>query len=111
MQDAKDAVNFQANAMATAYGKELNVSADDILWGMGQVNFHATMLETLTQTRGRQLVNWLISLPCIAASGVNACHRCACQVSKSFPCGIGVYIKTHVSVPPACVTLDLDLLV
>jgi len=44
VQDAKDAVNFQANAMATAYGKELNVSADDVLWGMGQVNFHAMML-------------------------------------------------------------------
>ncbi|KAL0023407.1 hypothetical protein WJX79_006595 [Trebouxia sp. C0005] len=37
VQDAKDAVNFQASAMATAYSKELNVSADDILWGMGQV--------------------------------------------------------------------------
>ncbi len=37
VQEAKDAVTFQANAMATAYGKELHVTANDILWGMGQV--------------------------------------------------------------------------
>ena len=90
MQDAKDAVNFQANAMATAYGKELNVSGDDILWGMGQVNFHARNLETLKQMWGKQLVKRLVIVSCIAASVVNASHCCACRVSNSSPCGIGV---------------------
>lgn len=85
MQDAKDAVNFQANAMATAYGKALNVSADDILWGMGQVKVHAILLENLTEMEGKQLVKRLISLPCIAASVVNASHSCACLSPKA-PC-------------------------
>lgn len=44
VQEAKDAVNFQASAMATAYGKELNVGTDDILWGMGQVTSCYTRL-------------------------------------------------------------------
>ncbi len=88
MQDAKDAVHFQASAMATAYGKELGVSADDILWGMGQVKFHAMMLEILTQTQGKQLVKRLTSLASTAASVVNASHCCACQVSTSSPCEI-----------------------
>ena len=37
IQEAREAVNFQANAMASAYGQVLNVTTDDILWGMGQV--------------------------------------------------------------------------
>ncbi len=76
MQDAKDAVAFQANAMATAYGKELNVSADDILWGMGQVKLHAILLETLTPTQGKHLVKRLIILICIAAPVVKVSHCC-----------------------------------
>lgn len=44
VQEAKDAVNFQASAMATAYGKELNVGTDDVLWGMGQVTSCCTGL-------------------------------------------------------------------
>ena len=44
VQEAKDAVNFQASAMATAYGKKLNVGTDDILWGMGQVTSCYTSL-------------------------------------------------------------------
>ena len=40
VQEAKSAVTFQANALAQAYGKTLKVSADDILWAMGQVSFH-----------------------------------------------------------------------
>lgn len=38
VQEAKSAVTFQANALAQAYGKTMKVSADDILWAMGQVN-------------------------------------------------------------------------
>jgi len=36
--EAKSAVTFQANAMAQAYGTTLKVTADDILWAIGQVS-------------------------------------------------------------------------
>lgn len=36
--EAQQAVTIQARAMAGAYGSLLNVTTDDILWGMGQVN-------------------------------------------------------------------------
>lgn len=35
--EAQQAVTMQASAMASAYGSLLNVTTDDILWGMGQV--------------------------------------------------------------------------
>lgn len=47
VQEAKEAVSFQAKAMATAYGKTLHVTADDILWGMGQVCTSLTLLGVL----------------------------------------------------------------
>ena len=37
VMEAQQAVTMQASAMAGAYGSLLNVSIDDILWGMGQV--------------------------------------------------------------------------
>lgn len=37
MAEAKSSVTFQANALARAYGKTLKVTADDVLWAMGQV--------------------------------------------------------------------------
>ena len=46
VQEAREAVTFQANAMATAYGKVLNVSTDDILWGTGQVSLLLPALES-----------------------------------------------------------------
>ena len=41
--EAQQAVNMQASAMAGAYGNLLNVTTDDILWGMGQVTVQLTL--------------------------------------------------------------------
>lgn len=35
--EAQQAVTIQARALAGSYGSLLNVTTDDILWGMGQV--------------------------------------------------------------------------
>lgn len=41
--EAQQAVTMQASAMAGAYGSLLNVTTDDILWGMGQVIVQPTL--------------------------------------------------------------------
>ena len=41
--EAQQAVTMQARAMAGAYGSLLNVTTDDILWGMGQVIVQPTL--------------------------------------------------------------------
>lgn len=41
--EAQQAVTMQANGMAGAYGSLLNVTTDDILWGMGQVTVQPTL--------------------------------------------------------------------
>lgn len=39
--EAQQAVTIQARALAGTYGGLLNVSTDDVLWGMGQVIVHS----------------------------------------------------------------------
>ena len=34
----RHAYRLQADALAKTFGKELNVTTDDVLWGLGQVN-------------------------------------------------------------------------
>ena len=41
--EARQAVTMQASAMAGAYGSLLNVTTDDVLWGMGQVTHQPTL--------------------------------------------------------------------
>lgn len=41
--EAQQAVTMQASVMAGAYGSLLNVTKDDILWGMGQVTVQPSL--------------------------------------------------------------------